>query len=58
LLPLMAVVHVANSHEVQLIASSPKKTDRHDTRILAKLSVAVLLPEVWIPLSMCANCAV
>lgn len=44
-----AAVQVANSHKVRLIASSPKKTDRHDARILAKLLAANLLPEVWVP---------
>jgi len=46
---LVAAVQVANSHKVRLIASSPKKTDRHDARILAKLLAANLLPEVWVP---------
>jgi transposase len=46
---LVAAVQVANSHKVRLIASSPKKTDRHDARILARLLAANLLPEVWVP---------
>jgi transposase len=49
LLPLVSAVGVANSHKVRLIASSPKKTDRHDARILARLLAAHLLPEVWVP---------
>lgn len=47
--PLVANVHVANSRKIRLITSSPKKTDRHDARVLAKLLAANLLPDVWVP---------
>jgi transposase len=47
--PLVGRVVVANSHKIQLISSSPSKTDKHDTLVLAKLQAANLLPAVWVP---------
>ena len=47
--PLVADIQVAHSHKIKLIAASPKKTDQHDARILAKLLAANLLPTVWVP---------
>jgi transposase len=49
LAPLVGRVVVANSHKIQLISSSPNKTDKHDALVLAKLQAANLLPAVWVP---------
>ena len=44
-----AIVHVANPLLVKWIGAAPVKTDPHDTRKLAKLLAAGLLPPVWVP---------
>src|SRR3954447_4546597 len=46
---LVATVTVANPLQVKLIASSRVKTDNRDTRVLARLLAAGLIPAVWVP---------
>jgi len=40
---------VANAYQVKLIAAARVKTDKRDTLTLARLLVADLIPEVWVP---------
>lgn len=47
--PLVARVVVAHPYRVKLIAAAAVKTDKKDTLALAKLLVANLIPEVWVP---------
>jgi transposase len=47
--PLVARVVVANPRDIQLIAASCVKTDKHDTLVLARLLAANLVPAVWVP---------
>lgn len=47
--PLVGRVVVANPAKIALIASSRVKTDKADTLWLARLLVAGLIPEVWVP---------
>ena len=47
--PLVARVVVAHPYKVKLIAAAAVKTDRKDTLALARLLVANLIPEVWVP---------
>jgi transposase len=49
LAPQVADVKVANPHQIQLISHARVKTDRQAAIVLAKLSAANLLPEVWVP---------
>jgi transposase len=48
-LPHVSKVVVAHPLEVKQIANARVKTDRHDVFCLARLLVAGLVPEVWIP---------
>jgi transposase len=47
--PLVARVLVANPYKVRLIGASKVKTDKLDVWALARLLVADLIPEVWVP---------
>jgi transposase len=47
--PLVARITVANPYKVRLIAASRVKTDKLDVWALARLLVADLIPEVWVP---------
>lgn len=47
--PLVGTAVVANSYQVKLIAAARVKTDKHDVWSLARLLVADLIPEVWVP---------
>jgi transposase len=47
--PLVGRVVVANPAKIALIASTRVKTDKADTLWLARLLVAGLIPEVWVP---------
>jgi transposase len=47
--PLVARVVVAHPYRVKLIAAAAVKTDKKDTLALARLLVANLIPEVWVP---------
>jgi len=47
--PLVAKAVVANPYKVRLIAASRVKTDKLDVWALARLLVANLIPEVWVP---------
>jgi transposase len=47
--PLVARVVVANPLRLKQIAAASVKTDKRDTLALARLLVADLIPEVWIP---------
>jgi len=47
--PLAERVVVANPIQVKQIANARVKTDIRDTRILARLLAANLVPEVWVP---------
>ena len=47
--PLVGHALVANAYQVKLIAASRVKTDKHDVWALARLLVADLIPEVWVP---------
>jgi transposase len=47
--PSVSQVVVAHPLEVKQIANARVKTDRHDVFCLARLLVAGLVPEVWIP---------
>lgn len=47
--PLLGRAVVANPAKIALIASSRVKTDKADTLWLARLLVAGLIPEVWVP---------
>jgi transposase len=47
--PLVARILVANPYKVRLIAASKVKTDKLDVWALARLLVADLIPEVWVP---------
>jgi len=47
--PLVAESTVADVRKIKLISQSPRKTDRHDALVLAKLLAANLLPSVWVP---------
>lgn len=49
LAPLVAQVKVAHPFLVKLIASARVKTDTRDTLHLARLLLAGLIPEVWVP---------
>lgn len=49
LAPLVGKAVVANSYQVKLIAAARVKTDKHDVWSLARLLVADLIPEVWVP---------
>lgn len=49
LAPLVAQIKVAHPFLVKLIASARVKTDTRDTLHLARLLVAGLIPEVWVP---------
>jgi transposase len=47
--PLVGSAVVANPYQVKLIAAARVKTDKHDVWSLARLLVADLIPEVWVP---------
>ena len=47
--PLVAKALVANAYQVKLIAAAKVKTDKHDVWCLARLLVANMIPEVWVP---------
>jgi transposase len=47
--PLVARITVANPYKVRLIAASKVKTDKLDVWALARLLVADLIPQVWVP---------
>jgi transposase len=47
--PLVASILVANPYKVRLIAASRVKTDKLDVWALARLLVADLIPQVWVP---------
>ncbi len=47
--PLVGQATVANPYKVKLIAASRVKTDKRDVWSLARLLVADLIPEVWVP---------
>lgn len=47
--PLVAQVVVANPQRLKQIAAASVKTDKRDTLALARLLVANLIPEVWVP---------
>jgi len=47
--PIVKSISVANTFKLKLIASSSRKTDKHDALVLARLSAAQLLPTIWIP---------
>jgi transposase len=47
--PLVGQAVVANAYQVKLIAAARVKTDKHDAWSLARLLVADLIPEVWVP---------
>lgn len=47
--PQVSKVVVAHPLEVKQIANARVKTDRHDVWCLARLLVADLIPEVWVP---------
>jgi transposase len=49
IVPLVARITVANPYKVRLIAASKVKTDKLDVWALARLLVADLIPEVWVP---------
>lgn len=40
-------VHVAHARELRAIATSPRKTDRRDARLLAQMLASGLIPEVY-----------
>jgi transposase len=48
-LPWVSKVVVAHPLEVKQIANARVKTDKHDVDCLARLLVADLVPEVWVP---------
>ena len=48
-LPYVSKVVVAHPVEVKQIANARVKTDKHDVNCLARLLVADLVPEVWVP---------
>jgi transposase len=48
-LPYVSEVVVAHPLEVKQIANARVKTDKHDVNCLARLLVADLIPEVWVP---------
>jgi transposase len=48
-LPYVSKVVVAHPLEVKQIANARVKTDKHDVNVLARLLVADLIPEVWVP---------
>jgi len=48
-LPLVSKLVVAHPLEVKQIANARVKTDKHDVNCLARLLVADLVPEVWVP---------
>jgi transposase len=48
-LPCVSKVVVAHPLEVKQIANARVKTDKHDVTCLARLLVADLIPEVWVP---------
>jgi transposase len=48
-LPQVSKVVVAHPLEVKQIANARVKTDKHDVYCLARLLVADLVPEVWVP---------
>ena len=48
-LPYVSKVVVAHPLEVKQIANARVKTDKHDVNCLARLLVADLVPEVWVP---------
>ena len=47
--PLVQRVIVANAAKIALIAKTRTKTDNKDVMVLARLSAAGLIPEVWVP---------
>ena len=47
--PRVGKAVVANCYQVKLIAAARVKTDKHDVWSLARLLVADLIPEVWVP---------
>ena len=47
--PLVQRVLVANAAKIALIAKTRTKTDNKDVMVLARLSAAGLIPEVWLP---------
>ncbi len=47
--PLVQRVIVANAAKIALIARTRVKTDHKDVMVLARLSAAGLIPEVWVP---------
>ena len=47
--PLVSRLQVANAGKIALIAKTRVKTDTLDVLKLARLSVANLIPEVWVP---------
>ena len=47
--PRVRRVIVANAAKIALIAKTRTKTDNKDVLVLARLSVAGLIPEVWVP---------
>jgi transposase len=48
-LPQVSKVVVAHPYEVKQIANARVKTNKHDVYCLARLLVAGLVPEVWVP---------
>ena len=47
--PLVARVVVTHPPQIKLIAATMVKTDKRDTKTLAKLLAVNLVPEVWVP---------
>jgi len=47
--PLVGRSVIANAYQVKLIAAARVKTDKRDVWALARLLVADLIPEVWVP---------
>jgi transposase len=47
--PLVQRVIVANAAKIALIAKTRTKTDNKDVMVLARLSAAGLIPQVWVP---------
>jgi transposase len=47
--PHVAEVLIVNTNQLQAIANSKQKTDRHDARTLAQLLAAGMLENAWLP---------
>jgi len=47
--PLVARVVVANTHRLKALTADAVRTDQRAVQILARLQVAGLIPEVWVP---------